>query len=354
MATIRKRGTKWQAIIRRKGFPDQVKTFRIKRDAKDWARGAEDQITRGVSVDRSSAEALSLEKALDRYLSEVSPTKAEGSQRAEITHAIPLKLLLGKYSLAAISADVVAGYRDTRLDTLSKQTGRKISSSTVRGELALLSHLYEISIKEWRLGLISNPVRLIRKPKAHPGRNRRLSWVEMRRLLKAVDARSNPILGFVVRIALYTGMRHGEIINLTEKQVDLQRRLVFLQKTKNGTARTVPLSVRATREFSKALGNPKRHKNSDLIFPGNKSRSGCDVIMRRPYTTNQEWRKAVQAAGLTDFRFHDLRHEAVSRLVEMGLSDQEVSAISGHKTMQMVRRYTHLRAEDLVARLDRK
>src|SRR5690606_29181435 len=87
----------------------------------------------------------------------------------------------------------------------------------------------------------------------------------------------------------------------------------------------------------------------DLVFFGEPGRDG----VRRPYLFDKAWNDAKKAADLVDFRFHDLRHEAVSRLVEAGLSDQEVSAISGHKSMQMLKRYTHLRAEDLVGKLDK-
>ena len=131
--------------------------------------------------------------------------------------------------------------------------------------------------------------------------------------------------------------------------MDLFRRVVRLSETKNGSARTVPLSREAVRVLTEALSHPVRHADIDLIFWGEPGRDGN----RRPYTFQLVWRQALQRAGITGLRFHDLRHEAVSRLVEAGLSDQEVAAISGHKCMQMLKRYTHLRAEDLVARLDK-
>ena len=114
------------------------------------------------------------------------------------------------------------------------------------------------------------------------------------------------------------------------------------------SARTVPLSKEAVAVFEAALNHPVRPATTDLIFYGE---PGADGV-RRPYTTNRVWSMALERCGITDFRFHDLRHEAVSRLVERGFSDQEVAAISGHKSMQMLKRYTHLRAEDLVKKLD--
>lgn len=139
-------------------------------------------------------------------------------------------------------------------------------------------------------------------------------------------------------------------MSLRTHQVDVRRRIVRLDKTKNGSARTVPLSYRAARVLAKAIAHPVRPGDTDLVFFGEPGRDG----KRRPYTISKVWADALVRAGIKDLHFHDLRHEAVSLLVEKGLSDQEVAAISGHKSMQMLRRYTHLRAEDLVGKLDRR
>ena len=173
--------------------------------------------------------------------------------------------------------------------------------------------------------------------------------VEERRLLEAVEAHSNPMLAWVVKVAIETGMRQSEILGLRLSQVDLHSRVVRLSDTKNNSARTVPLSAAATATFKSALENPLRPKETDLVFFGEPGRDG----KRRPYQFAKIWREIKKVIGVSDLHFHDLRHEAVSRLVENGLSDQEVASISGHKSMQMLRRYTHLRAEDLVSRLDR-
>ena len=155
------------------------------------------------------------------------------------------------------------------------------------------------------------------------------------------------MLGWIVRLAFHTAMRQGEILSLTRDQVDLKRRIVRLTETKNGSARTVPLSNKAVGVLKKALNNPVRPHNSNLVFFGE---PGKDK-KRRPYTINKVWESILKKTGIMNLRFHDLRHEATSRLVEAGLSDQEVAAITGHKSMQMLRRYTHLRAEELVNRV---
>lgn len=339
-------------MVRKQGWPPAIKTFRLKRDAEDWARGIEDEMVRGVYIPRAHGERLTLDKAFDRYLREITPGKKDSTAQREEFRAGPLREALGQYSLAAITPDVVAEYRDGRLATVSPKTGRPMSPNTVRLELALLGHLYSTAIKEWGLGLTSNPVQLIRRPKPGEGRNRRLSGDEESRLLSAVDEHSNPMLGWIVRLALFTAMRQGEILSLTVDQVDLERRVVRLTETKNGSARTVPLSSRAAEVLREALNSPLR-KGQELVFPGEPKhgQAGKEKPERGPYTINRVWAHALERAGITGLRFHDLRHEAVSRLVERGLSDQEVAAISGHKSMQMLRRYTHLRAEDLVEKL---
>ncbi len=342
MATIVKTPSNtWKAVIRKRGWPTTIKTFRTKRDAQDWARRTEDDMVRGVYIDRADSDRLLLRNALDRYLREVSPKKRPSTAYCERQRSKPLKCDLGNYSLAAITPDLVARYRDARLES-------GMSNNTVRLELSLLSHLFTIAIKEWRVGLFYNPVSNIRKPSPGKGRDRRLDRDEEKRLFQACDRHSNPMLGWIARVALYTGMRAGEIKSLTRSQVNLEKRTVHLTETKNGSSRTVPLTRQATEIFRAALNHSVRPMDTELIFWGEPGRDN----IRRPYEFRPAWVRTLKKADIEGLRFHDLRHEAVSRLVEAGLGDQEVSAISGHKSMQMLKRYTHLRAEDLVGRLD--
>jgi integrase len=186
------------------------------------------------------------------------------------------------------------------------------ADNTVRLELALLGHLFTIAIKEWGIGLVVNPVMSIRRPAPGPGRNRRLTEDEEKRLLAAVDAHSNPMLRWIVRVALTTGMRASEILTLRRPQVDLQRRVVRLLETKNTSPRTVPLSAAATATFREALNHPVRPIDTDLLFFGEPGRDG----KRRPYQFNPVWLNIKRELKLTDVHFHDLRHEAVSRSEE--------------------------------------
>ena len=180
MATIVKTesGT-WKALVRKTGWPTTSKTFRTKRDAEDWSRRTEDEMVRGLFIKRTPSEKMSIKDALERYEREVMPTKSEATQEREQSRLKLLKNEFGKYSLAALTADIVAEFRDGRL------TSGK-ANNTVRLELALLGQLYSTAIKEWHIALPINPVAQIKKPSQGKGRNTRLSTKDQLRLLIAL------------------------------------------------------------------------------------------------------------------------------------------------------------------------
>lgn len=341
MATIVKTesGT-WKALVRKTGWPTTSKTFRTKRDAEDWGRRTEDEIVRGVYIQRTPSEKMTIAEALQRYEKEIVPTKKPSTQIREARRIKLLKAEFGKYSLAALTSEIVADFRDQRLSA-----GK--SNNTVRLELALLGHLYSTAIKDWHIALASNPVAIIRKPSPGPSRNHRISKADHERLLRALCNHSNPMLAWIYIVALETCMRQGEILNLKVQDVDLPRRIVRLNDTKNGSPRTIPLSKEATRVLKMAIEHPMR-QDCSLIFFGEPGRDK----KRGPYQFNKAWLDTKREIGLEELHFHDLRHEAVSRLFEAGLNDQEVAAISGHRSAQMLMLYAHLRSENLVSKLD--
>lgn len=342
MATITQtKSATWKAMVRRKGWPPAIKTFRLKRDAENWARSTEDEIMRGIYVTRDGSENVSVFDALERYLNEITPTKKPTTQQGNIVQAKQLKSKLGQYSLAVLNSNQIAAFRDQRI-----KDGK--SNNTVRLELALLSHLYNTAIREWGLGLTVNPVTNVKKPSAGKGRIRRLEDNEEERLLSACREQSNPLLTWIVQLALYTAMRKTEVLTLTRINLNMTKRTVTLYDTKNDYLRTVPMTKKAHRVFEEVLNYEFRPKDTELLFFGEPGRSG----IRKPYTITKAWQKSLKKAGINEFKFHDLRHEATSRLVEAGLSDQEVSSITGHNSMQMLRRYTHLRGGDLVSKIE--
>jgi integrase len=224
----------WKALIRKTGWPATAKTFRTKRDAGDWSRRTEDEMVRGAFIQRAGADRLTVANALTRYLADITPTKRPSSQISDRHRAVILTKHLGKYSLAAVTAEVAAKFRDARLAGEDRKDAKDNpvprSNDTVRLDLALLGHLYTIAIKEWGVGLVANPVMNIRRPAPTPGRNRRLTSEEETKLLNAVAAHTNPRLSWIVQIALETGMRSSEIVGLRRPQVDIDRRIVRLLK----------------------------------------------------------------------------------------------------------------------------
>ena len=173
--------------------------------------------------------------------------------------------------------------------------------------------------------------RLVRSPQGAKPRDRRLVGDEAQRLLSACADAHNPFLLRIVKLAIETAMRQGEIVSLDWKHVDLNKPSAYLPETKNGESRGVPLSTTAVATI-RAL--PR--STSGKLFPGVTTEAVKRAFMR-----------ACARAEIEDFHFHDLRHEATSRLFEKGLNPLEVASITGHKTLQMLKRYTRLRAEDL-------
>lgn len=230
-------------------------------------------------------------------------------------------------TLAMLSSADIATYRDERL--------KSVSSSSVIRELNTIAHAIDIARKEWGVHLLQNPVRMIRRPAPPRGRDRRLESDEEQSLLAAADAGRSAHMRPLIILAIETAMRQGEMLSLTWSDVDLDKRIAHLDMTKNGESRDVPLSSRAL----EALDALKQQQVDERVVPSTKS------------GVQQAWGHLRARAGLSDFHFHDLRHEAVSRLLERGLNVIETATISGHKELRMLQRYSHLRAVDLVDRL---
>ena len=278
---------------------------------------------------------LLLRDALDRYVDTVS-TEKKGWQQESYRRNVIKKYPIADKLMSQITSVDIAEYRDVRLAEINPKTGKNISGNTVRLELALLSSLYNLAISEW--GTCSfNPVKPVRRPKCNPGRNRRLSTYEEKKLSNFFKKTCQELYCIFI-LALETGMRQGEILSLAWENINLQTGIAHLPETKNGSWRDVPLSMRArqvlTDMVQKVHGNVFSYKSSGF---------------------KSAWRRAILALAIKDLHFHDLRHEAISRLFELGtLNVIEVAAISGHKSLMMLKRYTHLRAYQLVKKLDSK
>lgn len=276
---------------------------------------------------------MKLSCALDKYYESVSVHKKGRLQEFYRINVIK-RLHLSDKNMDEISTIDIAAYRDERLSQINPRTGKRISGNTVRLELALLSSLFSIARIEWGTCRI-NPVEHVRKPKVSKGRDRRLLSAEERKLSRYFRER-NLVLYIIFHLAIETAMRQGEILGLQWEHLDLQHGIVHLPETKNGSSRDVPLSRKA-RNLLQMLPFQLNGKIFNYTSSGFKS----------------AWRTALEALAIKDLHFHDLRHEAISRLFELGsLNVMEVASISGHRSMNMLKRYTHLRAYQLVSKLD--
>jgi len=314
------------AQVRRKGATTQSRTFGSLTDAKAWASQVEADIEAGaVLPSRRQFTSTKFRDLIERYGAEVTPSKRSGpSEQARLKQ-------LGRHpiaqlALSELTAQSVAGYRDQRLASVSPATARR--------ELALLSHIIEVARREWGMLALTNPVKVIRQPPAGQPRSRRLQSNEASRLFAALSQTRNPDLKVIVSLAIETGMRRSEILSLDWSFIDLKRHLLHIPITKLGSPRTIAITSRAVGILSQLQPKP-----AGRVF-------SISVNAFR-----LAWQRAVRRSGISNLRFHDLRHEAVSRFFEMGLTVPEVASISGHRDPRVLFRYTHLQPQGLAAKL---
>ncbi|MET0100098.1 MAG: site-specific integrase [Sedimenticola sp.] len=279
---------------------------------------------RGSYRDYTLADKTTLGEVLFRYQREVLPTKKSQSQVTSMINQIVPHL--GAYTLGNLTPMRLADYRDGRL--------LKLSAQSVKHELSLISRVLNHASREWGIYLPhGNPIQLVTKPRLPPGRSRRLQPGEEERLL--LSLRHSELLGHIVTFALETALRRGEIASMKWEQVDIFRRMLTLPETKTDTPRTIPLSTKAADVLNRL-----------------QVRIDGSVWGIRADSITQGFDRACRRAGIQNLRFHDLRHEATSRLFEKGLNVMEVATITGHSDLRMLRRYTHLSESLIIHKLD--
>jgi len=325
MASIyRAPNKRWKATIRKVGFKSRSKTFDKFKDAQQWVRQNESSLEKaGVESVRTLAEVL------NKYADEEASRYR--SPRTMLTTLRSLGTHLPNICFPEITSQHIAHFRDKRLSSGT-------SPSTIRKELNLLSKVYDVAQKEW-LYPVANRVKEVRRPSEAPARTKRPSKVELAAIKAECSRSNNPAIWLMVELAIETGMRQGELLGLKVDDVDLSSRTIHLALTKNGSARDVPLSEKA---FS-LISNQLEETATGKLFSNWQSGDGFRSTLRR----------VCLRAGVSGLRFHDLRHEAASRLFEKGLNQFQVAAITGHKSLQSLQRYTHLRAKDLVKIIDK-
>jgi len=378
MASFRKRGElQWQARVRRRGYPDQVKTFNTRADAEEWARAIEHQIDRGAFVSRTEAEATTLYEALSRYEREITAHK-----KGEVAERSVLRI----WKASELAIRTMPAIRSSDIAKLRDQWLKSVKPATVLRRFQVLSHVFNIARKEWGMESLNNPLELVRKPQPNNSRTRRLLMTscsgmaiggelpvsaekgteespgrsshddELERIIAATES---GVLPSIIQLAVETAMRRSEIVSLRWEHINFRDRVAHLPRTKNGDSRDVPLSSKAVailKLLMPTIEEMPRESNDTRVF-----RIRSDAVTRaferavtrarRIYEAEcQEAKVRPAPRYLTDLRFHDLRHEATSRLAEI-FPMHELTKITGHKEPRMLMRYYHPRAKDLAKRL---
>ena len=328
MATIRKRGDKYQVQIRRKGQSAISQSFTIRKDAETWARQMEVQADRlGLPTDPRALESVTLGELVLRYRDTVSVRK-RGAASEVICLTAFLRHPICRKRLSELHTADFADYRDERL--------KQIKPVTLKRQLSPIHNLFEVARDEWRLPIRDNPLNKLTISTEVGRRERRLTEGEWERLIEAARSRKNPLILPIIILAVETGMRRGEILGIKWDHFASERRSLLIPQTKNGHARTIPLTPAAYA----LLQSCQRNGDNERVFP----------ISANAFRLS--WERIKKRAKIIDLHFHDLRHEGISRFFERGLTMPEVQMISGHRDVRMLLRYAHAQRKIVQAKLD--
>ncbi len=338
MASITQRKNSFRVRIYRKDLPAITNTFHSKQEAFKWARLIEVQLEQGTYIDESPKYSIksdiSFADAVEKYLETHAIHKANYRSESGI-----LRLLSKRWNDRKLSS--IAKKDVAHLKNDLYKLGR--ASSTINHYLNAISQLFKLASNEWG-HIIPNPVGGISRAVEPIGRMKRLLPSDEELLIYYCKQSCCKHLAEIVTVAIETGMRCGELLSMRWEDVDFINRRVLLRKTKNGDSRQVPLSTRA-KQTLESIYKP----DESIVFPYQywKLRRHFNTAVNKAKLAH----KGVQNP-FSDLRLHDLRHEALSRLSDKGLNVIELAHISGHKTLSMLRRYTHPNHEYLLKKLD--
>lgn len=321
--------SKYQAIVKEKGYPVKAKTFRTRKEAQRWKIKVKAAMQEGTYWDNSQALHCTLSEVIDRYIHEILP-KGGSNFKTFLGQLEWWKRELGSYAIGRISSHMIS-QKLQHLSEAKNVRGGVASAATLNRYRGVLSCVFVAACNDW--GIIKeSPIEKVRKRKEPGGRVRFLNSDEKERLLQACKKSKSRYLYHIVVLALATGMRMGEILHLKWQDVDLCKGKAVLHETKNGERRVVSITGHALdvlREHSKQ----PRHIFSIYVFP--------NTFGLRPIQIRTSWCNAVKEASLENFHFHDLRHTFASYLAMNGATLAEIAEALGHKTLAMVKRYAH-------------
>ena len=355
MASIRKRGQKWQAQVRLAGHKPQSKTFESRNLALAWARSVEGSPQSSTLI----FELPTLAELIDRFLGRFT-----GKNHSMPGHLRLWKEELGNYRLNEIDPFMInrvtavlaikrvpktVGHYMSSLSSLFNFfiAGKHIEAND-QDELKLLVQAHQDMLMTLHKTGFSNPVIDPMTTKYTQSNKREvfLSDEEQKRLLEACRESHWAKLYLMVLIALTTGARKGEILNMRWSDVDFVERTIHLAKTKNGKPRKLPITLAVIEEMTRF-----REVGDSLIFHATYTRDPKGE-KNRPFDPKKAWIRALERSGVGEIRFHDLRHTCASTLVRNGRTLIEVGRLLGHSSTQMTERYSHLAVRDTQLMVD--
>jgi len=323
MGSIRKRNHQWNAQVRIKGWQQLSRTFKTKQQAQEWIQETELAI-RSKDTGISERPNLKLSEACEIYGRTISANHK--GKVVELNR-------LARYSSSPIGGLALNRIQRHHIHSYFEMRSQQVSSPTLRREFLLLKRVLTVAIEQWNAPLTEHPMRYLPTPPNATNRTRRISKPEWEELCKVAYQQRNLTIPAVIEFAYETGMRRSEILRLTPNDIDLDLQMAHLDDTKNGTPRSVPLSLKANLIVKQQL----QQNHREFVF--NISATALQ----------QAWRRIINKTSISDLRFHDLRHEAISRFFEMGMSIAEVRCISGHKDVRQLFNYTHIQADRIVS-----
>ena len=326
MSYIRKlKSGKWQVCIRRKNYPTITKTFNEKSLASQYGRDIESKMDRSVFEDYTAAATTTLGQILTRYRDEITPKKKGYKEEAPKINLL-LRHRISSYNLMQLKSSHLYKLKEEMLQTKAPKT--------VNDYLHLISHTWKTAKRVWNMSLPQqNPVELVQLEKVNNKRDIILTPDEYKKLLDEAENSKLNNLKDVIEFAYITGARFGEIQRLTKNHINFEKKTLTFCDTKNGTDRTIPLANRIIEIL-------KKYPFGNKIFILNKGQF-------RFY-----FEQARHKAGLDHFRFHDLRACAITNMILSGMNIAEVSSVSGHKTWSQLRRYTRIKPEQLLDKIN--
>jgi integrase len=337
VATIEKRLSRGRAVyrvkVRLRGHPPADGTFERITDAKRWAAETETRIREGRWFQQVEARRHTLADLIDRYDREYLASARMRSKAQRRQHLAWWRIELGATSLADLTPARITAARARLLETTVARTKTKLTPSTANRYMASLAHCLMLGVREYEW-LSDSPMRKIASQREPRGRVRYLTAEERASLLRECLAHSQTLHDLVL-LAISTGARKGELLDLRWSDVNLVRGTLTFHETKNDERRTIPLVGRALRALRERRGQLATAHENERVFKGRLKRDA-------PMQAHSIFARAATRAGLKDFRFHDLRHEAASQLAMSGATTAEIAEVLGHKTLAMVKRYSHL------------